>query len=240
MVTFSDEVFALLKELSAKQERTFFGKLIGGELSRAALQEYYRHLYHECCAFVRLVSAVHVLAEEKDQREALGHNLVDEYGHGETGMDHPSLAVRVGCALGLTEDEIVRHGLFPEVARAFEPVTKLAQSSFLEGLAALIAIEADLPTRHKLMYEALRKRYGVKESELRYYAEHMDGSELAKAGGSYGGDDVHVGREVKLLEKYAVSPADQARVKEAIRTTFEMRAQLARALDQRCGATGGA
>ena len=240
MAGFSDEIFALLQELSGKQERTFFRKFATGELSRAGLQEYYRHLYHECCAFVRLVSAVHVLAEEKDQREALGHNLVDEYGHGELGMDHPSLAIRVGCALGLSEDEILRHGLYPEVARELDRIKALAQSSFLEGLAALIAVEADLPARHKLMYEALTKRYGVDAKELRYYAEHMDGSELAKAGGSYGGDDVHVGREIKLLEKYAVTDADRARVKAAIRTTFEVRASLARVLDQRCGTSGGA
>lgn len=239
MAAFSDEIFALLRELSSQQQPTFFRKFAMGQLSRAGLQEYYRHLYHECCAFVRLVSAVHVLAEEKDQREALGHNLVDEYGHGEPGMDHPSLAIRVGCALGLTEDEIVKHGLYPEVKAELDRIKVLAQSSFLEGLASLIAIEADLPMRHKVMMEALTKRYGVDAKDLRYYAEHMDGSDLAKAGGSYGGDDVHVGREIKLLEKYAVSDADRARVRDAIRTTFEVRAALARVLDQRCGAPGG-
>lgn len=239
MGSFADEIFALLQELSAKQERAFFRKFAAGELSRAGLHEYYGHLYHECCAFVRLVSAVHVLAEEKDQREALGHNLVDEYGHGEPGMDHPSLAIRVGVALGLTEEAILKHCLFPEVATELARIKKLAQSSFLEGLASLIAVEADLPLRHKVMFEALHKRYGVDAKELRYYAEHMDGSELAKAGGSYGGDDVHVGREIKLLEKYAVTDAERARVKDAIRTTFEVRGSLARVLDQRCGQPGG-
>jgi pyrroloquinoline quinone (PQQ) biosynthesis protein C len=238
--TFSDQIFELLGDLSARQERTFFQKLIAGELSRASLQEYYRHLYHECCAFVRLVSAVHVLAEEKDQREALGHNLVDEYGHGEAGMDHPSLAIRVGCAVGLTEDEILRHGLYPELQAELDRVKALAQSSFLEGLAALVAIEADLPLRHKLMHEALTKRYGVNAKELRYYAEHMDGSDLAKAGGTYGGDDVHVGREVALIEKYATTPAEQARVLDAIRATFQMRNALARVLERRCARAGGA
>jgi pyrroloquinoline quinone (PQQ) biosynthesis protein C len=214
---FSDEVFALLGELSAGQERTFFRKFVEGKLPRPALQAYYKHLYHECSAFVRLVSMVHAMAEERDQREALGHNLVDEYGHGESGMDHPALAIRVGKAVGCREEEIEAHGLFPEVRSELEKLRTLAFSSFIEGLAVLIAVEADLPMRHRLMHDALVQHYGVDAKELRYYAEHMMGSELQKSGGSYGGDDVHVGREVDLLAKYAQSDDDKAKVKAAIR-----------------------
>lgn len=233
--SFSDEIFALLGELASKQERTFFRKFVEGRLTRQSLQSYYKHLYHECCSFVRLVSAVHAFAEQRDQREALGHNLVDEYGHGERGMDHPSLAIRVGRAVGLTEQEIEEHGLFPEVAAEFEKLKALAFSSFIEGLAVLVTIEADLPIRHRLMHDALVQHYGVDAGELRYYAEHMQGSQVAKSGGSYGGDDVHVGREVALLEKYATTPQDRAKVLQAIRTAFEVRAKLIKVVDARCG-----
>lgn len=233
---FADEVFALLGELASTQERTFFRKFVEGKLTREGLQGYYKHLYHECCGFVRLVSAVHALAEERDQREALGHNLVDEYGHGEKGMDHPALAIRVGKAVGCREEDIEAHGLYPEVKAEFDRLKQLAFSSFIEGLAVLVAIEADLPMRHRLMHDALVQHYGVDAKELRYYAEHMMGSELQKAGGSYGGDDVHVGREVDLLAKYAVTDADKERVKNAIRTAFDVRARLVKAIDARCGA----
>ena len=235
-MTFSDEIFELLGELAAKQERTFFRKLIEGQVTKAGLREYYAHLYHECCSFVRLVSAVHAFAEERDQREALGHNLVDEYGHGEPGMDHPSLTLRISRSLGLTEDEVMAHGLYPEVKAEFERLRALAFSSFLEGLAVLVTIEADLPIRHRIMRQALIERYGMKPEDLAYYAEHMDGSDSVKAGGSYGGDDVHVGREVKLLEKYATTEADREKVRAAIRTAFDVRNRLIRVLDERCGA----
>lgn len=234
---FSDEIFELLGELASKQERTFFRKLIEGQLTQDGLRSYYKHLYHECCSFVRLVSAVHAFAEEKDQREALGHNLVDEYGHGEPGMDHPSLAIRVGKAFGLTEQEILDAGLFPEAKAEFERLRALAFSSFLEGLAVLVTVEADLPIRHRIMRQALVERYGVAPEHLQYYAEHMDGSDTTKSGGAYGGDDVHVGREVKLIEKYAKTEADKERVRAAIRTTFDVRNRLIRVLDERCGRT---
>jgi len=65
----------------------------------------------------------------------------------------------------------------------------------------------------------------------------MERSELAKACGSYGGDDVHVGREVNLIEKYAVTEADKQRVRDAIRTAFDVRARLIKVLDAHCGAT---
>ena len=40
--------------------------------------------------------------------------------HGEKGMDHPALAIRVGKAVGCREEDIEAHGLYPEVKPELE------------------------------------------------------------------------------------------------------------------------
>lgn len=238
---FTQKIYEQLGTLAQRQERSFFGRFIQGQLSKPELQEYYRHLYHECTHFVRLVSAVHALAEEPDQRECLAMNLVEEYGFGKKGEDHPNLAKHIGVCVGVPEREIVEHGVYPEVSGAFDRLRELAFSSFLEGLAILVTIEADLPIRHTMMRQALIEHYGLDPKDLRYYDEHRSGSDSSiKSDDGYGGDDVHVAREVALLAKYARTDEEQAKILRAIEVAFEARSELVRALSAHCEAAATA
>jgi pyrroloquinoline quinone (PQQ) biosynthesis protein C len=233
---FAQTVFAHIGERAGGQDRSFFSKFIQGQLSRDSLRGYYRHLYHECCSFVRLVSLVHALADERDQREAMAANFLEEYCKGVPGKDHPTLAMHVGLCFGLSEEEIEKHGLLPDVKRAFDGLRDIGMRSFVEGLAILTTIEFDLPLRHMAMRQALQKYYGIAEKDLEYYAEHMEGGGVKDAAlPGYGGDDVHVARQVKLLAKYACSDEAQERVLSAIDATFSMRSVLVRALDANFG-----
>lgn len=234
---FEEEIYNLVGELTQEQEKSFFRKLIEGQLTEDGLKGYYRHLYHECTHFVRLVSLVHSFAEERDQRETIAANFCEEYCNGQPGKNHPAMAMHVGVSLGLTEQEIEEHGLLPEVKEAFEDVRQLAFGSFLEGLAVLTTIEFDLPLRHKIMRQALQNHYGLKDEDLEYYHEHMeDGGVRDENMEGYGGDDVHVGRQVKVLTKYADTDEKQDAVRDAIKSTFVMRNTLIKALDAKCGA----
>ncbi len=235
---FAKQIYASIDAQSRRQDRTFFGKFVEGKLSRDSLRGYYKHLYHECSTFVRLVSLVHAFAEERDQRETLAANFLEEYGKGAPGKDHPFLAMHVGTCFGLTEGEIEGSGLLPEVREAFGRVRQVAMRSFIEGLAVLTTIEFDLPTRHSMMRNTLIHKYKINEKDLEYYMEHMEGGGV-KDGAlpGYGGDDVHVARQVALLTKYAATDETQAAVLSAIDATFAMRATLVKALDEHFGAT---
>lgn len=229
---FKEEIYERILEHSRTGEKTFFRKFVEGQLPREGLKEYYRHLYHECHHFVRFVSLVHAMADYKDARDFLARNLMDEFGHGKPGKDHPTLAMNIGRALGLSGEEIEAHGLFPEVKAAFGKLQQLGLSSFLEGLTVLVVIEADLPLRHSAMREALTTHYGVDDAVLEYYHEHM----ANEANPGYGGDEVHVAREVDILAKYARTDEEQQKVRDAIAATFAVRNELVRTLDRNCGA----
>lgn len=233
---FEAAIYEDIADRAAAQERTFFHKFVEGQLSREGLKEYYRHLYHECTHFVRLVSGVHAMSEHRDQREVVAQNFIEEYGSGVPGQDHPSLAKHIGTCLGLTEAEIEAHGVYPEVNAAFQRLKALALTSYIEGLAILVTIEADLPVRHTLMRNALINYYGLRAEDLKYYDEHRSGdSSTIQDDTGYGGDDVHVVREVKLLAKYARSDAEQQSVRDAIAAAFEARCVVIKALDTHCG-----
>jgi pyrroloquinoline quinone (PQQ) biosynthesis protein C len=232
---FEQDILAELEKHAEAQERGFFTEFIEGRLKRETLREYYKHLYHECTYFVRLVSAVHTFAEHRDQRLAIAQNFLEEYAFGEEGMDHPSLAMHIAKRFDWTEEELEAHQVYPEVVRAYDRLRELALSSYLEGLAALVTVEADLPIRHTMMRQALIDHYGLDPADLRYYDEHRSGGgSSVQDDDGYGGDDVHVAREIAILAKYARTDEDQRRVKRAIAVTFEVRSEIVKAVAARC------
>lgn len=234
--TFSARVRSSIDECRADLDRQFYNRFISGQLSRDELRAYYQRLYHECSYFVRLISLIHSQAPDRYSRELIARNIVEEYGQGTIENNHPYLAMKVGTCLGMSEKEIEDSGPTAEVEAYYGELFGLARSSFIEGLAALCFHEADLPTRLSKMRKALLEHYGYKPEQLRYYDEHIaEGSSISDASlPGYGGDDVHVMRQVDCIERHAGTPAQKESVFEALRRTARARDVYNRALATAC------
>ena len=129
--------------------------------------------------------------------------------------------------------KIEAHEVYPEIQAVYDQLRTLSFQSFLQGLAVLVTVEADLPKRHTHMRSALLAHYGVRAEDLKYYDEHREGGGSSIQDGSgYGGDDVHVAREVELLAKYARTEEERAKVLEAIATVFECRDRIVKSLNK--------
>jgi pyrroloquinoline quinone (PQQ) biosynthesis protein C len=192
---FRVELLGLLEDREQREGHPFYTLFFAGELGMEELRTYYRYLYHTCTNFVRLVSLAHALAEHRDARLMMATNFIDEYGHGEPGSDHPKLAMHVGLQLGLTEEEIENAPSPEGIPEQWARMRAVASKSFVSALAVMLVIESDLPKRHKRMREALMTHYGIDESHLEYYRQHMEGGDVHHSDvPDYGGDDVHVAR----------------------------------------------
>lgn len=236
---FEHEFFEEIGRRTATQERSFFERFIAGKLTPTALKTYYIHIARETVMLTQFIALNYARAEHRDQAEIIAHNFVEEWGHGERGADHPGLAVQMAKDLGATDDEVRNYQPGPVMKAAYERIRALSDASFIEGVTAMTVIEADLPIRHNLMYNALISHYGMKPEQLKFYDEHRRGE--GETGHSTitdeaynNGDDVHVSRQARIICKYAVTKAQQDAVMRAIATTFEVRGTIVRELNQMC------
>ena len=224
---FTKELYETLDRIPRCETDEYFVRFISGKFNRADLQNYHRLLYHVCHNFVKLVSAVHTHARNLEEREVVAQNFVEEYAFGKLEFNHPRLALEMAKRTGLTQEYIEKQPLPPGVQEAFSDIQRLAMSSFVEGLAALIVTESDLTRRHPPMRRALVEYYGVPAEQLKYYDEHIsEGSSIRDSSG-YGGDEVHVAREIRLLASGCATGADQDAVRRAIQVTAQAHLKFA-------------
>ena len=235
---FHAAVMNQLDTCRAGVDKVFFTKYANGELTEEALRDYYGVVYHECQYFVRCLSLIHAKAERKDAREIIAQNLCEEYANGEMCNNHPGLMLHFNASLGL-DPEVIEANQNPEIYKEwFATVWGMCQESFLEGLSMLCFHEHEVTTRFVAMRKALTTHYGAKDDDLRYFDEHIsEGNEVIvdpKFPG-YGGDDVHVARQLEVLVKYADSEESQQKVLDAIALAAEARTKLNQKFDESFG-----
>ena len=150
----------------------FYQAWSAGTLSLAALQEYSKQYYRHVEAFPTYVSAVHANCPLLPIRQRLLENLIEE----ERGADnHPELWLRFAEALGVWREEVVAAELLPETVASIQTFRSLTRErSYLAGLAALYAYEAQVPEVAAAKIAGLKQFYGIDDPRgLAFFQIHL-------------------------------------------------------------------
>jgi pyrroloquinoline-quinone synthase len=175
----------------------FYQAWTEGKLSKDALKAYACQYFKHVDAFPRYVSAVHSNTEALHVRKALLENLVEEErGEG----DHPTLWLDFARALGATEADVRATVAWPETEALVETFFDICRGESDEGLAALLAYEAQVPAVAEAKIDGLARFYGIDAPEaIRFFEVHK------------GADVAHAASESALLDAQT-AVADEARV----------------------------
>ncbi len=150
----------------------FYQAWSAGELSLSALQEYSKQYYRQVEAFPTYVSAVHANCPHLPVRQQLLENLLEE----ERGADnHPELWLRFAEALGVHRNEVTSAAPLPETSSLIQIFRTLARErSYLAGVAALLAYEAQVPEVAETKIAGLKQFYGVDNDRgLAFFQVHL-------------------------------------------------------------------
>jgi pyrroloquinoline-quinone synthase len=150
----------------------FYQAWSAGTLSLAALREYSKQYYRQVEAFPTYVSAVHANCPLLPVRQQLLENLLEE----ERGADnHPELWLRFAEALGVRREEVRSAAPLREteaLVSTFRTLTR--ERSYLTGVTALLAYEAQVPEIAAAKIDGLKRFYGVTDQQgLAFFQVHL-------------------------------------------------------------------
>lgn len=169
------DVLAMLDNCIQKRHlltHPFYQAWSAGTLPRHALQEYSKQYYQHVEAFPTYVSAVHANCPLLPVRQQLLENLIEE----ERGAEnHPELWLQFAEALGVRRDDVLTAPPLPEttsLVQTFRTLTR--ESSYVAGVAALLAYEAQVPEVAEAKIAGLNQFYGVDEPRgLAFFQVHV-------------------------------------------------------------------
>jgi pyrroloquinoline-quinone synthase len=199
----------------------FYQAWTEGRLSREALRAYACQYFRHVDAFPRYVSAVHSACGELGVRKTLLENLIEEErGEG----DHPTLWLDFAKSLGATEAEVKSTEAWPETQALVDTFFDVCKSDdYREGLAALLAYEAQVPAVAEAKIDGLAKFYGITSPEaVRFFQVHLEA------------DVAHAASEGELLD----SRTDEADAPRLVAAATRARDALLGFLDGAARAAG--
>jgi len=204
----------------------FFRTWYAGKLTRDNIGAFYQTIYFESIHAGRLLGRILSVAPNRDAFNVVAQNMGEELGAGHIENSHPELILRIAGRYGRSIPRVLEEGPIASLAELW-PQTGIdyAARSFAAGLASFTYIEAGVPSRHAQQRKALVEHYGAEPSLLTFHDQHLSLDAAAAAGGQnitdaqvpgYGGDDVHVERQVVHIATFARTAEDQQLVLEAI------------------------
>ncbi len=168
------EVVATLNELIASRsllKHPFYQAWTAGELPIERLRNYAIHYYPHVAAFPRYLSAIHSRCADMATRQALLENLIEE----ERGPEnHPELWLRFAEALGVDRARVLEAPVSPPIDNLVRTFTQLCSSeNTADGLAAIYAYEAQIPSVAAAKIDGLKRCYGISEERgIAFFAVH--------------------------------------------------------------------
>ena len=140
-----------------------------GKLSIDALRGYTQQYYQFVSEFPRFVSGVHSNTPYAEDRMLILENLNEEE---DKKLSHEELWLRFAEGIGVKRAKI-NSKMLPETKNLVNGLRNLCSKSFLEGSAALLAYEAQIPEIAKLKMDGLKKHYNLKSKRaLEFFKVH--------------------------------------------------------------------
>lgn len=157
-----------------------------GELTLEELQVYAKEYYQLAKAVPGVVSRVRDRAVERQHFDSAQCKpefieMIDENIQEET--EHIELWERFSKSLGVSKEELESYDASTEVKEAVAELEALAEESFESGVAAMYAMELEIPAIAESKKDGLCKYYGLNESNEDahcYFDEHLNEEEHFK------------------------------------------------------------
>lgn len=209
-----------------KDGHAFFRTWYAGKLTLDQIGAFYQTIYFEALHAGRLLGRLLSVAPNRDAFNVVAQNMGEELGAGHIENSHPELILRLAGRYGRSISRALEEGPVAPLATLWpETGIKYAARSFAAGLASFTYIEAGVPSRHAQQRRALVQHYGAEPALLAFHDQHLSMDAAESAGGTnitdasvpgYGGDDVHVERQVGHIATFARSTEEQHLVLQAI------------------------
>ncbi len=172
-----------------------------GKISIDALRGYAQQYYCFVSEFPRFVSKVHSTIPYAEDRMFVLENLNEEENK---AKPHAELWLRFAEGIGVRRNKITAK-MLPETKKMLKELRKLTSKNFLEGAAALLAYEAQIPEIAKLKMQGLKKHYNLNNKKaLEFFTIH------SKV------DIEHQKTWKKIIVKYANKKGQKAKVRSAL------------------------
>jgi pyrroloquinoline quinone (PQQ) biosynthesis protein C len=219
---FAAQLLAEARETHPWLHHRLFREIRDGRLSRDQV----RHVIREQGAFfldtlrhaawkIVSVGGYTPTWQDLERQRALIPLVVEEGGHDTLGgkqTAHAYLFVKLCEGLGWSRDEVFDTSYLPSTIIEKNELFQLQREGPLAALCGgNIATESINHVVSARMAEAMEKHYGVPRASLDFYHEHMEVEED------------HGERAVRILESIAITEAEQARGRQALRRAITVR-----------------
>lgn len=190
----------------------FLAKLATHPYTREDYRVYGAQHYPLVHVFTRYLEHLLLLAPDGPSRLWIARVLVDEYGEGSDGQDHPTLYLNFLRAAGVTPAEALTTPLSPSVVGFVADHLRLTREGpFLYALGAVgPGHEWAIPHMFPPLVTGLR-RAGFGEEELGYFTLHLQQ------------DEDHGAWLEEALARFCVSEAEQRQVREGCLRSLALR-----------------
>jgi len=145
----------------------FYLRWSAGQLSREDLRTYALEYFHLVERVPGFVARVKDRLHDRALRDHAARNEVEE-------REHVELWKRFAKSLGVSEAELAAHMPSAEVRAAADAIDTLCERDVASGVAALYALELELPEIARTKKEGLLNFYGLSSDDAHvYFDEHL-------------------------------------------------------------------
>lgn len=187
----------------------FYQKWSKGELTLGDLRVYAKEYFHLVDRIPGIVARVKDRITDPALKSRIAENEVEE-------MEHVDLWKRFAWSLGLSEQELLDYQPSQKVIDAVQSLETLAEQGTDEGIAAMYALEAELPKIAQTKKQGLCDFYGLDSEDAQiYFDEHL--------------------KEEKHLEVWRAFSVDTDRGTQAAATSLTAQNRVLDAVCDACG-----
>lgn len=164
--------------------------------------------------FYRLMAGTISVIPDEQTREPLILNLFQGGGNDDIAKTHPALFRVFIKALGLSMDEVKKHGMIPEIAAYYDTAWAIIRDGhWLEALAAIsVGVENPVPRFYTPIVTGLRKLKTFKDGDLIFFDAHI---EL---------DKEHYAKAREVLVPWATTEENQGLIRKGVMRILDARA----------------
>ena len=210
---FVAEISQIVQKKRAMGDHPLWKRMVNGEVSKEQIR--YFHLQQSCIPMYnhRYHGPLYVNCPDQEWRSRIAE-VVYEEGTGRLysdGVAHSKLYLRMGEALGISEEEMMNCYLVPGCVAFMCFLENMCRSSFVEGVSAhMLGGEAQTPGAALEMANALKQHYGLSDEDVKFWTVH----DVA--------DTDHADVGVELVQQFAMSDEAQETVRRVVRQMVDI------------------